>query len=66
MNFEQFSPAPWRAEGEDKIIVADMDANFNIQMKFEKAINRQPLTVVFTDRRPAEDKQEATQGEQTP
>ena len=23
MNLEQFSPAPWRAEGEDKIIVND-------------------------------------------
>lgn len=48
---------------EARRIVEDMDAQFKLQMKFEKAVNRQPLTVVFTDRRPAEDKQEATQGE---
>jgi hypothetical protein len=47
---------------EARRIVEDMDAQFKLQMKFEKAVNRQPLTVVFTDRRPAEDKQEATQG----
>lgn len=48
---------------EARRIVEDMDAQFKLQMKFEKCINSQPLTMVFTDRRPAEDKQEATQGE---